>query len=31
MDCLCALVVSVPGNRSRDPGSISGATIFSEK
>jgi hypothetical protein len=28
---LCSLVVRVPGCRSRDPGSISGATRFSEK
>jgi hypothetical protein len=30
-DCLCDLVVRVPGYRSRGPGSISGATRFSEK
>jgi hypothetical protein len=28
---LCGLVVRVPGYRSRDPGSIPGATRFSEK
>jgi hypothetical protein len=28
---LCGLLVSVPGYRSRDPGSIPGATKFSEK
>jgi hypothetical protein len=28
---LCGVVVRVPGYRSRDPGSISGATRFSEK
>jgi hypothetical protein len=28
---LCGLVVIVPGYRSRGPGSISGATRFSEK
>jgi hypothetical protein len=31
MDYLCGLVVRVPGYRSRGPGSITGATIFSEK
>jgi hypothetical protein len=31
VDCLCGLVVSVPGCRSRGPGSIPGATRFSEK
>jgi hypothetical protein len=31
MDHLCGLVVRVPGYRSRGPGSISGATSFSEK
>jgi hypothetical protein len=30
-DRLCGLVVRVPGYRSRGPGSISGATTFSEK
>jgi hypothetical protein len=30
-DRLCGLVVRVPGYRSRDPGSIPGATRFSEK
>jgi hypothetical protein len=30
-DGLCGLVVSVPGYRSRGPGSIPGATRFSEK
>jgi hypothetical protein len=30
-DRLCGLVVKVPGCRSRGPGSIHGATIFSEK
>jgi hypothetical protein len=30
-DRLCGLVVRVPGYRSRDPGSILGATRFSEK
>jgi hypothetical protein len=30
-DCLCGLVVGVPGYRSRGPGSIPGATKFSEK
>jgi hypothetical protein len=30
-DRLCGLVVRVPGNRSRCPGSIPGAAIFSEK
>jgi hypothetical protein len=30
-DCLCGLVVRVPGYRSRCQGSISGATRFSEK
>jgi hypothetical protein len=30
-DCLCGLVVRVPGYRSRGPGSIPGATGFSEK
>jgi hypothetical protein len=30
-DCLCGLVIRVPGYRSRDPGSIPGATRFSEK
>jgi hypothetical protein len=28
---MCGLVVRVPGNRSRGPGSILGATRFSEK
>jgi hypothetical protein len=31
MDHLCGLVVRVPGYRSRSPGSIPGATRFSEK
>jgi hypothetical protein len=31
IDRLCGLVVRVPGYRSRDPGSIPGATRFSEK
>jgi hypothetical protein len=30
-DHLCGLVVIVPGYRSRGPGSIPGATRFSEK
>jgi hypothetical protein len=30
-DCLCGLVVRVPGYRSRGPGSIPGATRFFEK
>jgi hypothetical protein len=30
-DRLCGLVVIVPGYRSRGPGSIPGATTFSEK
>jgi hypothetical protein len=30
-DCLCGLVIRVPGYRSRDPGSISGAARFYEK
>jgi hypothetical protein len=30
VDRLCGLVVRVPGYRSRGPGSISGATRFSE-
>jgi hypothetical protein len=30
-DHLCGLVVRVPGYRSRAPGSIPGATRFSEK
>jgi hypothetical protein len=30
-DRLCSLVVRVPGYRSRGPGSIPGATRFSEK
>jgi hypothetical protein len=30
-DRLCGLVVRVPGYRSRDPDSIPGAAIFSEK
>jgi hypothetical protein len=30
-DCLCGLVVRVPGYRSRGPGSISCGTRFSEK
>jgi hypothetical protein len=30
-DRLCGLVVRVPGYRSKGPGSISGATRFSEK
>jgi hypothetical protein len=30
LDCVCGLVVRVLGYRSRDPGSISGATRFSE-
>jgi hypothetical protein len=30
-DRLCGLVVRVPGYRSRGPGSIPGATRFSEK
>jgi hypothetical protein len=30
-DCLCGLVVGVPGYRSRGPGLIPGATRFSEK
>jgi hypothetical protein len=30
-DRLCGLLVRVPGYRSRGPGSIAGATIFSEK
>jgi hypothetical protein len=29
-DCLCGLVVTFPGYRSRGPGSIPGATRFSE-
>jgi hypothetical protein len=31
VDRLCGPVVRVPGHRSRGPGSISGATSFSEK
>jgi hypothetical protein len=31
MDRLCGLVVTVPGYKSRGPGSIPGATRFSEK
>jgi hypothetical protein len=31
VDRLCGLVVRVPGYRSRGPGSIPGATTFSEK
>jgi hypothetical protein len=31
LDCLCGLVVRVPGYRSRGPDSIPGATKFSEK
>jgi hypothetical protein len=31
LDRLCGLVVRVPGYRSRGPGSISGATRFTEK
>jgi hypothetical protein len=31
VDRLCGLVVRVPHYRSRDPGSILSATIFSEK
>jgi hypothetical protein len=31
VDCLCGLVVRVPGCRSRGPGSILGATRISEK
>jgi hypothetical protein len=31
VDRLCGLVVRVPGYRSRGPGSIPGATRFSEK
>jgi hypothetical protein len=31
VDRLCGLAVRVPVYRSRDPGSISGATRFSEK
>jgi hypothetical protein len=31
IDRLYGLVVSVPGYKSRDPGSIPGATRFSEK
>jgi hypothetical protein len=31
IDCLCGLVVSVPGYRARDPGSVPDATRFSEK
>jgi hypothetical protein len=31
VDRLCGLVVKVPGYRSRGPGSIHGATRFSEK
>jgi hypothetical protein len=31
VDRLCGLVVRVPGYRSRDPGSIPGATRLSEK
>jgi hypothetical protein len=31
IDRLCCLVVRVPGYRSRDQGSIPGATTFSEK
>jgi hypothetical protein len=30
-DCLCSLVVRVPGYRFRGPGSIPGANRFSEK
>jgi hypothetical protein len=30
MECLCGLVVSVPGYRSKIPGSILGSTRFSE-
>jgi hypothetical protein len=30
-DCVCGLVLKVPGYRSRAPGSIPGATRFSEK
>jgi small VCP/p97-interacting protein len=30
-DCLCGLVIRVPGFRSRGPGSIPGATRFSGK
>jgi hypothetical protein len=31
VDRLCGLVIRVPGYRSRGPGSIPGATRFSEK
>jgi hypothetical protein len=31
LDCLCVLMVRFPGYRSRDPGSITGATRFSDK
>jgi hypothetical protein len=31
IDCLCGLVVRVPGYRSWGPGSIPGTTRFSEK
>jgi hypothetical protein len=31
VDRLCGLVIRVPGYRSRGPGSIPGATTFSEK
>jgi hypothetical protein len=31
IDRLCGLVVRVPGYKSRGPGSIAGATRFSEK
>jgi hypothetical protein len=30
-NCLCGLVIRVPGYRSRGPGSIPGATRYSEK
>jgi hypothetical protein len=31
LDCLCGLLIRVPGYRSRGPGLIPGATRFSEK
>jgi hypothetical protein len=31
VDRLCSLVIRVPGYRSRNAGSITGATIYSEK
>jgi hypothetical protein len=31
LDCLCGLVIRIPGYRSKGPGSIPGTTRFSEK